>query len=246
MWQREEQGGDLVDQATSNLINKLHNEEQAQAHTHNGLSTVEGGNFLTPPSIGEVHCEVNNSSPDVSMVTEKPEQTADIVTLGKPKSDDQPTAIAANEDEEETKESKLRVSEGDEMHVQVETKYEKLGDVKPIEEDNLDNPKSGNILDSSVESLHVAPASILGQEKNMKSFPEDQSSNITLHENAGGETEEKSTDADTQKEILEVHIVGVFATHDCVRIYMDQFIKNYIYLVHCTDSSRYKSTIFVA
>lgn len=195
MWQREEQGGDLVDQATSILISKLPNEEQTQAHTHDGHSMVEGDNFLTAPSIGEVHCEVNNSSPDVRMVIEKPVQTVkdetDIVPLGKPKSDD-PTA--------------------------------KAGDVEPIEEDILEYPKSGNILDNPAESLHVAPEnieeSILGQEKNIKSFPEDQSTKGTLHENAGGETEEKSIDAvDTQEEVLEVRIVGVFAKHNCVMIY---------------------------
>lgn len=196
MWQREEQGGDILDQATSILISKLPNEEQSEAHTHDGRSMVEGDNFLTAPSIGEVHCEVNNSSPDVSMVIEKPDQPVkdetDIAPLGEPKLDDQPTA--------------------------------KAKDVKPIEEDILEYPKSGNILDNPAESLHVAPeyieASILGQEKNIKSLPEDQSTNETLHENAGGETEEKTIDAvDTQKEILEVRIVGVFAKHTCVMIY---------------------------
>ncbi|KAL8475396.1 hypothetical protein ACS0TY_028164 [Phlomoides rotata] len=206
---REEEGGELVDQATSILIKKLPNEEKSEAHAHNELSTVEGYNFLTAPSIGGVHCEVHNSSPNVSMVTEKPDQNVkdetDIVHLGKPRSDDQPTAIAANEetisggiqqeveesdglDEEETKESKTHTSTD-----------ERVGDGKQTEEDTLENP---------AEFLHVAPenieASILGQEKNIKSFPEDQRTNETLHENAGGETEEKSIDAvDTQKEILE-------------------------------------------
>ncbi|KAL8471264.1 hypothetical protein ACS0TY_028790 [Phlomoides rotata] len=206
---REEEGGELVDQATSILIKKLPNEEKSEAHAHNELSTVEGYNFLTAPSIGGVHCEVHNSSPNVSMVTEKPDQNVkdetDIVHLGKPRSDDQPTAIAANEetisggiqqeveesdglDEEETKESKTHMSTD-----------ERVGDGKQTEEDTLENP---------AEFLHVAPenieASILGQEKNIKSFPEDQRTNETLHENAGGETEEKSIVAvDTQKEILE-------------------------------------------
>ncbi|KAL0450699.1 UNVERIFIED_CONTAM: hypothetical protein Slati_1626300 [Sesamum latifolium] len=100
--QRKEQGGNIAGDATNIVINKIPQEEKTQADTHNEPPTVEGDNFLGTPSIGKVHCEVSNISPDASMVAEKPDQTVkddtEILLPSKPKLGDQPLEIAGSEE----------------------------------------------------------------------------------------------------------------------------------------------------
>ncbi|KAL0351042.1 UNVERIFIED_CONTAM: hypothetical protein Sradi_4253400 [Sesamum radiatum] len=99
---KNEQGGNIADDATNIVITKIPQEEKTQADTRNEPPTVEGDNFLGTPSIGEVRCEVINISPDASMVAEKPDQTVkddtEILLPSKPKLGDQPLEIAGSEE----------------------------------------------------------------------------------------------------------------------------------------------------
>lgn len=82
----------------SKLSLEKHTLRDGQFNEH---PTVEGENFLRPPSTGEVDHEVNNVTPDVSKVTEEPEQAVKDGTdalLPSSKLDDQPIDVAANEE----------------------------------------------------------------------------------------------------------------------------------------------------
>ncbi|KAL9157500.1 hypothetical protein ABFS82_08G008300 [Erythranthe guttata] len=83
--EKTEQGFHIADQATN------------PADIHNEPCTVEGEDFLTTPSIDQVHCEVNETSSDP---TEQPDQTEKdetvIQLLRSPELDDQSLQSAAD------------------------------------------------------------------------------------------------------------------------------------------------------
>ncbi|KAL7140739.1 hypothetical protein ABFS83_08G008000 [Erythranthe nasuta] len=113
--EKTERGFHIADQATN------------PADTHNEPGTVEGEDFLTTPSVDQVHCEVNETSSDP---TEQPDQTEKdetvISLLRSPELDDQSLQSAADavhsyEEIQQTAE-KSNVSDKD---VRVETEVSK-------------------------------------------------------------------------------------------------------------------------
>ncbi|KAL8043802.1 hypothetical protein ABFX02_08G008200 [Erythranthe guttata] len=138
--EKTEQGFHIADQATN------------PADIHNEPCTVEGEDFLTTPSIDQVHCEVNETSSDP---TEQPDQTEKdetvIPLLRSPELDDRSLQSAADAvDSYEKFQQTAEKSNVSEKDVRVETELSKDTTHGETTEDDI----SGN-LTASDESKEV-------------------------------------------------------------------------------------------